>query len=297
MENEKNIILKYKFWIITLLLAFVIFMIFYVKNSMGTFFDIPAFFINDILNHQATDFHYYLICNDIKIRFFNNLLVSIPFNIWLLFGKHSGILSMLKAFSVSYFIVPFFLIIMNLLAAKRTKRYDIAIIALAFYFIFSIPNAIWAIKEIHITILVYFIILSYFLSKVKLGLSDFIPVSLLIIYLFESSEMTFIFGIILLIFANLYARKKDILNPWFNVFIGYFGIIASVYILIKIFFIKYATGSLSLIERLQEIFIASKITFGRLFDGVMIIPMFALLLIIFSVFYKKNYNVKNIGAG
>ena len=266
-------------------------MVFYFKSAEGTFFDIPAMFFG-LISPVYDNPNSFLVFHDARSRFFNNLLVAIPFNFIFMFVKNTGLLNLIKIYSVSYFIVPFILLLGNYLAARRTKRYDIAVIALAFYFLISIPNAVWSVRELHITILGYFIILSYFLSKEKLGLKDLIPVVLLVIYLFESFETVMIFGVILFIFANLYDKKSDNNNPWFKVLIGCGGLLAAIYTPFRMLFIKFTTGGLEFSSGLQEWIENSEVTFRFLFNGNLLIPLLAFPLLVFLFFYKKDINFK-----
>lgn len=296
MKNFQDIFFKHKFLLLILFTTFIIFMFFYTKNLEGTFFDIPAMFLAFFspIHNNANAF---IVYDDTRTRFLNNLLVAIPFNILFIFLKNTSLANLIRIYSVSYFIVPFFLLICNYFAARRTKRYDIAVIAFVFYFLFSIPNAVWAVRELHMTILGYFLILSYFLSKEKLGLKDLIPIGLLIIYLFESFETVMIFGLLLFISATFYIKKQDDDNSWFKALIGVGGLIAVIYTPIRMLIIKFNTGLLDFGSGLSEWIEASKITLLRLFDGNLLIPLFALPLIVFLFFYKKDINFKSACIG
>ena len=197
--QKENVFLRHKLLLILFFLSFLVFLICHYKYALGLYFDMPAMLLGNM--SQDDTFSKFIVFPDRNIRYFTNFLVAIPFNIAILFVKNSSAINILKVFSLSYFVVHFLGLLINYLIAIRTKRYDIATICFAFYTFFSIQNAIWACREVHIAILFYFALLSYFLSKTKLGLKDFIPVLVLIIYLFEAFEITAIFGLILFVFS------------------------------------------------------------------------------------------------
>lgn len=179
----KQILSKYKIIFSGFIILFVFYITLFYKSAFCLHFDIPAMFLGLLLRDPDAHFSTYNIFADVKIRLFTNFIVAIPFNITTLFYKFNNLLDYLRLYATSYPIIHFTALILNFIIAKRTKRYDIAV-------------------------LFYFMILSYFLSKEKLNKTDLIPVSLLLIYLFESFETSIFFGIILFVFAYLMTTKK-----------------------------------------------------------------------------------------
>lgn len=291
MDNLKNKF--YKLLLSFFIISFIIFIFFYYKYSMGLFFDIPAMFLGCISGLDDNKIQF-LVFNQNRVRFFNDFLVAIPLNFWINFIRPDKILSLLKIYSVSYFIVQIFALAVNCFIAKRTKRFDILIMCFAFYAIFCIPNAIWAVREVHISVLFYFALLSYFLSETKLQYKDIIPVLLLIIYMFESFETTIIYGSVLFIFSLLYTKKeREEKNPWFKVLIGFGSLLSVIYIPLKMVYF-YIKGSLSFSSGASEWLIGSKIALDCMSRSNLIIPLFAVICFIFIVFYRKNSFIKSL---
>ena len=291
MENSK--FFKYKLLFGSFIFVYIAFIFFYVKYSSGLFFDIPAVFLSVIfpVDEKGCNF---LMFHSNRVRMLNDFLVAIPFNSIFYFIRNMPVINALRAFSASYFIVHLFALFINYLVSRRTKRYDIAIICFAFYAILSIPNAIWTIREINISFLFYFALLSYFLSKTKLNWKDLIPISLLIVYFFESFEISVVYGVILFVFSFLFTQKNRIeLNPWIKIYIGFICFAAIFYVPIKMFFFINLKSS-DLGFGISEIITASVLTYKNFFSGSSIIIFFALLAIIFIFFYKKPFDKKSI---
>lgn len=285
MDNQ-NIFLKHKFWVLSFIITFFVFLYLYFKNSLGLFFDIPAMFLNLFQSIDINENHF-MVLNDDRPRFFCNLLVAIPFNIGYFFIKKLPVINSLSLFSASYFIVHMFTLLINYLISLRTKRFDIAVISFVFYAIFSIPNAIWACRELHIAVLFYFALLQYFLSKEKLNVWDLIPVGLLIILMFETFETVFLFGIILFIFMCLYSKKENVQNIWFKILIGISVMIAGLCVPIKLFILQLQ-NSLTISGGFQEWLSASFVTLNWLLQSNTLISVAAVITVIFLIFYKNN---------
>jgi hypothetical protein len=239
MEVFKNIKKEHYLFTFLFLVSFITFIFFHYHFKEGIFFDQPAMFFTAI-SPLDEDLNGYILVFDNRIRFFNNFLVSVPLNILIYIYntvKHDvNLLNYVCLFTSSYFFVHLFALLVNFLVAIRTKRYDIAIIGFAFYTFFCLTNLIWAVREIHITVLFYFPLLSYFLSKEKLYSKDFIPVLLLIIYMFESFEINIFLGFILQLFACLYTIIRIDKNIAYKNIIGSCCFLASIYIVLKLYF-------------------------------------------------------------
>ena len=115
---------------------------------MGLFFDIPAMFLGCISGLDDNKIQF-LVFNQNRVRFFNDFLVAIPLNFWINFIRPDKILSLLKIYSVSYFIVQIFALAVNCFIARRTKRFDILIMCFAFYAIFCIYAA-YAYTDVYV---------------------------------------------------------------------------------------------------------------------------------------------------
>lgn len=290
--QKENVFLNHKTLLFLFFISLFAFAFYHVKYSLGLFFDMPAMFLGNI--SQDDTFSKFIIFPDRNIRYFTNVLISIPFNIQLLFLKNTTAINILRAFSLSYIIVHLSGLIINYLIALRTKRYDIASICFAFYTIFSIQNAIWICREVHISALFYFALLSYFLSRTKLGLKDLLPVLLLSAYLFESFEISMVLGIILFIFSILYTHKdRKENNRWYKVLIGFSGLLTALYIPIKTLVMAHL-GEIDLNQGSNEWINASRMTIENLFSTNSLFCVLAIILIITSMLYKKEFNKVSI---
>lgn len=292
MKLYQDIFNKNIWWVILFLITFVLFIFSYWKNSVGLFFDIPAAFASVIFKFNENHINFLMI-NQNRARDFNDLLIAIPFNSIFYFIKNSSVINILRLWSSSYILIHFFGLIIMYLCARRTKRYDIAAIGFLFYSLFCIPNAIWAIREVHIAIPFYFSLLAYFLSYERLNVKDIIPVGLLCLYMFESFETTVILGLILFIFSNLYIKKyREDKNPWFKAIIGFLGLAAAIYIPVKTFYLGFKSAvnvSLGLSQWID----GSIITLKNLFNGNLNITWCAVICVIWVIFYKKKFGWKN----
>ena len=285
--------IKNKFWVACFLLVFFVFVFAYWKNSVGLFFDIPASFATVMF--QFDDNHNkFLIINQNRTRSFDDLLIAIPFNLIFNYIKNSSIIYLLKFWSSSYFIIHLFALIVMYISARRTKRYDIATIGFLFYSLLCIPNAIWAIREIHIAIPFYFALLTYFLSHEEFKLFDIILVFLLSIYMFESFETSAILGLMFFVFSNLYIlRGNNNEDLWNKSIIGFFGILYAIYIPLRTLYLGMISKA-DISTGLEQWIDASIITFNNLFSGNLIITWFACLCVIIVLFYKKQLSIRNV---
>ena len=293
MQLIENIFKKNKWFVISFLVTFICFIFFYWQNSVGLFFDIPASFASVIF--QVDDNHSkFLMITQNRTRTFDDILIAIPFNIFFNFIKDNSIIHSLKLWSSSYFIVHLFALIIMYLSARRTKRYDIAAIGFLFYIMFCIPNAIWAIREVHIAIPFYFSLLAYFLSCEKFNYKYVIPIFLLSIYMFESFETTAILGLIFFIFSNLYIKRDDEKEAqWAKALIGFFGLLYFIYIPLRTIYLGLkASANISL--GISQWIDSSILTFNNLFSGNLIVTWFAFLCVIIAVFYKKQFSWKSL---
>ena len=291
--HKDNLFFKNRIPIILLLTTFIIYVICYWKSASGLYFDIPAMFSSAFYNHCENP-DSFSIFMDARIRYFTNFLVGIPYNVIFQFIKDEPALTSLKAFSTSYFIIHFILLLLNFLVAKRTKRYDIAIIAFAFYFLLTIPSAIWIVRELHTAYFFYFIILSYFLSKEKLNIWDTIPITLAGTYIFESLEISLVFSLIMFIFSIIYiVNKEKNVNIIHKSIICLLSLGVLFYIPAKLQ-IMNNSGTLDFSSGTKEWLYDSFYALSNLFNSNLLIPLFGILAMILAFIYKKELRKKEI---
>ncbi len=286
---QENFFLKHKFLLFILFFFFVFYFVAQYISGLGLFFDIPAMFLGMIssVGDFASDF---IVFYDSRVRMGNNFLVAIPFNLWWYLFGNSDIYSAVRVFASSYLLVHVFALIVNYLVALRTKRYDIAVVAFAFYFLLSVPNYVWIVRELHIAFLFYFAILSYFLSKTKLNCFDLIPIFLIIAYLFESFETTVVLGAIFFIATKQYAKHSDKYeNIWHKIAIGLSLGFTCFYIPIRMLLIMFK-GDLSFSQGIIEWSTAIFLTFENIVNTNSLIICLSLFIVLVSIFYKNKLN-------
>jgi hypothetical protein len=259
---------------------------------MGSFFDVPETLLRT-LAHYHIDYNGFMFYHDIRVRMFTNFFVGIPFSFLKTFLHHQTLLNYMRIYSTSYFIIHFCALALNFILVKRTKRYDIAIIAFAFYCIVSMPNYIWACREMHIAILLYFCLLQYFLTKEETKPIDWIISGLLSIYLFESFEISAVYGLILFFFAKKYVLKPNCKNPWLKCMIGTIGLLVPFYVVSRLLYFHF-TKYLNINGGAIEWFMHIKDSFMHLLTGNIMIFTAISILVIASLFYKKEFNKKSI---
>lgn len=292
--NDKKINYKLcSFWG-SLLLVYVVFLVTHYTNNLSLFFDIPSMFFCTIQGYDDPNKLYYMYTSNDNVRMFSNFLLVLPFNIFgVPFSK--SILHLSNSFSLSYLIMHFVALVINFIVARRTKRYDIAVFALAFYVICSLPNIIWAVREVHFTVLFYFAILSYFLSETELSKKDLLPIALLLLYLFESFEITFVFGLIMFVFMHLYAKKQNVKNLWYKILIGIGSFCAAIYIPFKILYLMHCKNLVFTVgQGPQEWINGSIYALQGMFESNSIILVFAVIAVVITIFYKREYDKKSI---
>lgn len=294
MHENENFFKQHKFLLALFVLTFIVFLASIFISTRGAFFDVPAIFfavINKTLNSPIGDFVYFVDC---RTRNFSNFLLAVPFNIVLLF-KIKSIQTLLNFFATSYYLMTFLALVFNYIIALRTKRFDIAVLALVFYSFCIIPNAIWPTREINIATMLQFGLLSYFLSREKLNKLDLIPITLLLIYLFESFESSVLVGPLLFISSLFYLRKDNkTYNSPVKLYIGIVALLAATYITLKTIYLGSSTHSdFTIAIALQQYTDSIKNLTNNLFNGCLLITFAGIFASALILFYKKPFR-KNL---
>ena len=285
---------NYYFLIGLLILTFITYIVTYWTNSVSLFFDIPSVFAL-LMDEPANKTKSYFFVSTLDVRLFSNILVSIPYNILYQFFKGGLLINLINSYTFSFLIIHFFALVLNFVLARKTKRYDIAIASWFVYFILSMPNMMWAIRECHMVVIFYFILLQYFLSKTKLTKLDLIPITLLLIFLFESYEITFVFGIIIFIFMHLYGKRENDVNIWYKVYIGFGSFLAGIYIPFKLLWLMaYKNLNFTSGYGFQEWINSFLTVIKYAIHSNCLILFFAIIAIIFVLFYKKRFSIYSL---
>ena len=134
---EKSSKIKIFCFLGILAIFYIIFLVTHYTNNLSLFFDIPSMFLTSFWLYEESNSSYMFFYAHDNIRLFSNMLLVLPFNLFGITLAKDSILALSNLFSLSYLIMHFVALVINFLVAKRTKRYDIAVIAFAFYLIFN----------------------------------------------------------------------------------------------------------------------------------------------------------------
>lgn len=271
---------KNKFLIIIFILTFIVFVASCYFANKGLFADNPSLFTfaNNV------EVWYVYLRNDMA-RKFANILGALPYNISLIFIHNLPPLYKLNSFYISYLIMSGVLTVFNFYTAKFTKRYDIAILALFAYTFFDLPSAIWVGRENHISIPVYFIVIQYLLTKKTFDYKNKTILLACTIFCLESFELFVPCGILIFIFSILF-YLKNAPNKYIKLYIGLTSICSVIYIILKTFF--YVQIAYPLSKSTHIWFIHTEIFLKNFFHSNMLILIFGILLLIFSLLLKAK---------
>ena len=288
----KEIFAKYNVLIIFFFLTFIAYIFMHNNCHLGLFFDIPSEVLS-MIHKCDCSFDKYFILDLAHSRNNYYFLNSLIFNPLIHIFPYKNMLDFISLFSTSYILSHFILLALNFLIAKRTKRFDIAIIALSFFCFFAIPSYIWPIRELTPNILIYFIFLQFFLAKNKQNLLDFTLINILLFYLSESYETTIIFCIIMFFAPLLYGNQKDIPNKMVKAYIGFGSLVISIVIIANLFIMP--SEGISLNDALWQWINGSKLTFLHLFKSNLIITsIMGIVTLATCLFYKNRLNKETI---
>lgn len=284
---DKNIIKDNKIWLIIFVLsAFILFGI-STCTYRSLFFDAPAVFFQ-LLIQENFDGNFFIFIHQ-RTRLFSDFLFDLPYNALVHFLPNIPMVK-INLFHISYLVVTFFAMALNFLIAYRTKMFKIAAVSLAYYALLYLPNSVWYIKECHLAILLSFALLQYFLTSEKLTKFDYLLVTLLLLYSFESYEQQALTGLVIFS-AMLIIIRKPTENKRLKTVIGISGFLSTLYVISKtVYGFVSTTADITFDNALYEYTLAIKSTLG-LFNGALFISIVAFAVIIAAYFYKKKINV------
>lgn len=214
--EEKNVFSNKKILLIVFLVLSFIFVIVSSISYRGLIFDQPAIFFSLISGEDSPGFNY-LFHDAPRVRMFSMVLFSLPFNL-VVHDLPNNLVIKNNFFCFSYSIMTFLFLCFNLWLTTRTKRYDVAVWAVVFYALFYYPNSVWFAREIHISVLMQFALLQYFLSDHEFKTIDWVLFTILGLGVWESSEnvilpasLMFIYSIVTLFFNQKKASMKKLI--------------------------------------------------------------------------------------
>lgn len=259
-------------------------------SHRSLFFDAPAMFIQLLLEEDAKWKFYMFI--ESRTRLLSSFLLLLPYNALVRFIDDVPLYK-IDLFAFSYQFSLWCALIFNYILAKRTKRYDIALLAFIFYSFFYLPNSVWYVKELHIAIMLQLALLQYFLTEKKFAQLDYLIMILLIAFCFESYENSCMFGFVLFCTSLLFC-KKNCKNKKEKIFIGLFGLLNTFYVILKTYFmVSGGSACISFKEAFNQYFVAFKITFSSMFNGILILSLIGLFFIFVALYSKKKFKNRN----
>jgi hypothetical protein len=176
----------------------------------------------------------YYFWHDISPINFSNRLLALPYNFLNPFFPNSPIIKN-QLYTFSYMIMPLFATIANYYCAKRTKRFDIATISFLFYSLFTLPASVNINQQLYFATPLFLIFIQYFLSTQKLYKLDIAIISIIAIFLLQSSPALIVPLCFVFIASIIFSSLKNTINKPAKIFIGLSSLISLLYMNYKYF--------------------------------------------------------------
>ena len=280
-----------KILLLIFFISFIIFLISALFSYRVAFGDTPCEFFKEMILYNNNLFDIIFNYNDNVVRFWSFKIHRFFF--YLLFPFFSTIKELSMLYSFSLITTPFVLLICNYLLAKRTKRYDIATLALLYYCLFEIPYISHLAREYHITNMLIFLFFSYFFSKEKLKKFDFCIIFILSIFLFEAGENIVILGSLLFI-LGLLSYKKDKINNTKCLYMGIVSIIFAIYTFTKTILNNHNDPIMTFENSIPRWIHNMQMLPDALFTSCMIFSIIGIITFILLFFIKRELNKKDL---
>lgn len=250
----------------------------------GLFFD-GEIFILDILDKLADNKPGFFIMNwrtRQSIVFLQDIFVNIAYYIFHIENK--AILVNIYCFTLVF--LPFSIILLQYILAKRTKRYDIVIFNIILYSLFILPGLRYAVVEIYTSAPLFLLLYHYLCAKIDYKKRDIFFIIFISILLYNFSELIIVCGIIMF-FGSLYYIKFE--NRFKNIavklFIGINVLFASVLTLSQnIDLSHYVFSNNNVFEYIFNLIRERKVIYNSYFD------IFFILCILILFFFRKKIN-------
>lgn len=282
-----QLIFRKKFlFLVCIFLFFICIGTFYISNKSLIFESSLASVM--AIGIEKSNLFNYIFIKDLNISYFSSIIGALFFNIIFPFLKNPTILQLNNLFCTSYMLMPFCLVILNFLLAKRTKRFDIAIITLFIYAICVAPCLIGNSEGIQISFLIWPMLLQYFLTEEKIEKLDKIFIGLLLLYSFKSFDLFLYVGHFLYIFAFLFYTKENVKNKKIKLVIGICSLISALFIMNKIGLDLYYKNKFLLTP--DTYFYSTKSILSNLLELPIFISFIGILL---SFTVAKNNKIAN----
>lgn len=276
-ENNKTLLVLFGFSVFLMILFSAI-------SCRGLFFRIPTNFLSVLEKEFSSSF--YLFQHVFEPNNFSNRLLALPYNILFpIFGENP--LMKLNLYTFSCMLSIFLATMFNFVIAKRTKKFEIAALALLFYALFTIPSSCLPTEPTYLAIPIFFIYLQYFLCEEKLYKFDYLLIVLISGYLFQSCS-TMIIPTVILFLTGLIMFLKGHVKHWkIKLFISLSSIFAAMYMIYRIFFAVNENGNTTLHEAFLSFQNSLATVFGNFFTSEMMFSAIAVLFIGYGLLKRK----------
>lgn len=283
----ENFVKNNKIWLTIFGLSILVLIIVSLFTYKSLYFDAPALFFQ--LLYQEVDKCHFFMYIPPRTRLFSDVLFALPYNCLVHFLPDVPMVKC-NLFYFSYLIINLGALLLNFYIAKRTKQYNIAIFALAYYALFYLPNFVWYVKESHLAILMSFALLQYFFTNEKLKKADIFLVVFLAIYAFSSYETQAFTGVILFA-ASILLYKKDVPNKNLKLYLGIAGMFSCIYILSTLLYcFTMDIANISVDGAFEEYISSFTVSMGNIFNTCSFISFVALITICAAFFINKPIN-------
>ncbi len=247
-----------------------------------------SLFILSILDKFSDGNWGFMSAVDCRTRLFVNVMNQLPMNIaYHIFNVDSKYwLSVIYSFPLFFY--PFIFVYFNYALAKRSKRYDIAVLGVVLYSVGILLGIMYAVVEIFLAVSVSLLLFHYIVAKINYTKWDIAAVIFLTIMQFNSHELVAYVGYMMFLASLYYAKSEENLdNKKVKYIAGIGSLLASVYLTFWFIF----TPNIKEAERFFHDTFHSFIDMQ--FHSSLLILLF-LYLFLWVLFKKEVFSTKNI---
>lgn len=285
--EDKNFLEKNKTLLTLFGFSAILLMLFSAISGRGLFFDIPSMFLS-VIEKQVNTSKFYYFFNSFAPENFSNRLLALPYNILTpMFSENP--LQKLNLYTFSCLLTTFLATIFNFVIAKRTKRFEIASLALLVYALFAIPASCYPTNTTFLSIPIFFILLQYFWTEEKLYKADYLLIILISAYMFLSSANMLIPCTLMFLTGIIFLFKKHKRHGKVKMYIALTSLMSALFLLYRIFFLVDSDGNTftNMTRLYRDYRMAFENVFGTFCSNEMIFSTIALLFLAYAVLSKK----------
>ncbi len=252
----------------------------------GLVIDGVMFFVK-ILDSMSENGYGFVLCPH-RARAFILAINQMPVNIayWLGITSKTALAAI---FSLPLFLFPFLVTLYNFALAKRTKRYDIVLLALILYNSLILPAIMYSVVEVFLASTLIIVLLHYYLADIDYTKKDILIIILLTLLLYDSTELSILIYTIMILFPFKAKTTKAKIVKWYiniSMFLSSCFIIYMTYVVIGINHIDIEDESVSFFRELFE----NRSNLLHLFQEPYLTEITTAIIVISLLFYRKRLN-------